>query len=194
VSGGWGTADAGGAWTISGTPSQFSVGGGAGAITLSTSTSQQAMLNGASSANTRLVASFSVDKIANAQYISLIGRGVGSSQYLLRVRVAGDGTAQLLVMNGGAAIGGSVTVPSLVMTPGTAYKVAFEVKGTSPTTLSGKMWKASDAEPGAWQVTQSDSTAALQAAGSVGVYSYVPAAANAYPLKLAFSDITATVP
>ncbi len=49
-------------------------------------------------------------------------------------------------------------------------------------------------EPAAWQLTRSDSTAALQAPGNVGLYSYVPSAANAYPVKVSFTDITVTDP
>ncbi len=50
------------------------------------------------------------------------------------------------------------------------------------------------AEPAAWQVTRSDSTAALQAAGSVGVSSMVPTSANAYPVKVSFTELTVTDP
>ena len=191
---GWGSADVGGAWTLAGSPGRYTVAGGAGVFTIANSTSVQANLAAVSSASSRLVASFSVDKIASAQYISFIGRQVGAEQYLLRVRVAADGTVQLLAMRGGTAIGASYTVPGLVIVPGTVYTVAFEVKGTSPTSLSGKMWKASDPEPAAWQLTRSDATAALQAPGNVGVSSYVPTAANAYPVKVSFTEITVTDP
>ncbi len=71
-----------------------------------------------SSSNTLLATSFSVDKIANAQYISFIGRQVGAEQYLLRVRIATDGSVILHVMRGGTAIGAGFTVPGLTIVPG----------------------------------------------------------------------------
>ncbi|BDV31634.1 PKD domain-containing protein [Microbacterium terricola] len=191
---GWGSADAGGAWTLAAIPSRYSVAGGAGVLTMANSSWVQANLASVSSANTRLTATFSVDKIAAAQYISFIGRQVGAEQYLLRVRVAADGTIQLLVMRGSGAIGSSFTVPGLVIAPGALYSIAFEVKGTSPTSLSGKMWRAASPEPAAWQLTRTDATAALQAPGNIGLTSYVPSAANAYPLKVSVTELTATDP
>ncbi len=191
---GWGTADTGGAWTVTGTASRFAVNGGAGSLTLANSTTQQANLNAVSSTSTRLTATFSVDKIANAQYISFIGRQVGANQYLLRARIATDGSVILHVMRGGTAIGAGYTVPGLTVTPGTPYTAALEVKGTNPTAISAKLWKSTDAEPAAWQLTRSDSTAALQSAGSIGVSSYVPTSAAAYPVKVSFTSIAAVDP
>lgn len=194
VTGGWGTADSGGTWVASPTPARFSVTGGNGVLRLENSTGQQATLGSLSSSRTQLAATFSVDKIANAQYISFIGRQVGANQYLLRVRVAADGSVMLHVMRGGTAIGAAYTVPGLTISPGAFHKIEFEVTGTSPTTLSGKMWKESDTEPAGWQVVRTDSTAGWQEAGSVAISSYVPVAAAAYPVTLAFAEISVTDP
>jgi PKD repeat protein len=194
VASGWGTADQGGAWSITGTAARFSVADGAGSITLTNSVTQQASLGAVSSVNTRVAASFSVDKIANAQYISVIGRQVGADQYILRVRVATDGSVQLNMLRNGTAVGAGVTAPGVTIVPGAVYQVVFQVTGTAPTALNGKIWKATDPEPAGFQLTRSDATAVLQAPGSVGVSSYVPAAANAYPLKLSFPEITITDP
>ncbi|WP_439591349.1 PKD domain-containing protein [Microbacterium sp.] len=191
---GWGTADQGGAWAISGAASRFSVASGSGIISLNTSTGQQAVLPAVSSTSTRVATTFSVDKIAAAQYISVIGRQVGSEQYLLRLRVGADGGATLLAMRGGTAIGANYVVPGLTITPGALYNVVFDVTGTAPTTLSAKMWRSGTTEPASWQFTRTDSTAALQAAGSVGLFSYVPTAANAFPVALSFSEFTVTDP
>jgi hypothetical protein len=100
----------------------------------------------------------------------------------------------LYVLHGGVAIGAGYAVPGLTITPGASYSMAFQVTGASPTSLSGKIWRTGDAEPGAWQVTRTDTSAALQGAGSVGVFSYVPSSANAYPVRVAFNDITVTDP
>ena len=49
--------------------------------------------------------------------------------------------------------------PTLTFVPGEHYKLSLEVKGTSPTTLSTKVWKASDPEPAAWLGTTTDAAA-----------------------------------
>ncbi|MDN3497539.1 PKD domain-containing protein, partial [Planococcus sp. APC 4015] len=191
---GWGAADLGGAWAVSPTAARFAVAGGSGTLTLANSTTQQATLSSVSSSSTRLAASFSVDKIANAQYISFIGRQVGSNQYLLRVRIATDGSVILHVMRNGTAIGAGYTVPGLTLTPGATYNVVFDVTGTSPTTLVGKIWQSSGTEPTAWQISRSDSAVGYQSAGSVAISSLVPTSANAYPVKVSIAEVTVTDP
>ncbi|MDN3496858.1 PKD domain-containing protein, partial [Planococcus sp. APC 4015] len=193
VASGWGTADAGGPWTTT-APARFRVAGGTGLLTLTTSTGLQANLPSVSSTRTRISAVLSVDKIADAHYIMLIGRQVGSEQYLLRLRVAANGSAMLHVLRGGTAIGAAYTVPGVTIVPGVKYHVVFDVTGTSPTTLAAKLWRAGTTEPAAWQLTRTDSTAALQTAGTVGIHSRVSSAANAFPLTVAFDEIRVVDP
>jgi PKD repeat protein len=47
-----------------------------------------------------------------------------------------------------------------------------QATGASPTTLRAHAWRAGTTEPSTWQVTATDSTAALQAAGAIGIRSY----------------------
>jgi len=69
--------------------------------------------------------------------------------------------------------GGSITVPGLTIPAGGKLNTRTQVTGTKPTTIRLKVWAASAAEPASWQLTATDSTAALQAAGSVGLTAYV---------------------
>ncbi|MDN3497545.1 hypothetical protein QL996_16510, partial [Planococcus sp. APC 4015] len=186
--------DTGGSWSIVGTPSRFSVAGGTGRVTLATSTEQHANLPSVSTTRARMSASFTVDKVAEAHYIWLVGRQVGTQQYMLRVRIDSDSSVVLHVMRGGTAVGAGVTVPGLSVVAGQSYQVMFDVRGTSPTSLSGKIWRTGATEPAAWQVTRTDSTAALQAAGSVGLRSWVSSSANAFPLTVTFDDVVVTEP
>lgn len=192
VAGGWGSADQGGAWSVGGTPAQFSVGGGRGVINLTTSTTQTATLGSVSRTSATISATFAVDKIANGQYIALVGRQVGAGQYLLRLKIATGGAATLYVLNGGTLIGASYPVPGLTITPGVDYTIKFQVQGTGTTNMAAKMWAASGAEPAGWQLTRTDTTAGLQTAGSVGLFSWVPTSAAAYPVKVSFGDVTVT--
>lgn len=195
VANGWGDADAGGSWSIaSGMASAFSVADGVGRMTVRNSTGLRTNLAAVSSSNTRITASFSVDKIAAGHQINLIGRRVGSDAYSVRAQIAADGTVKLVVLRNATNIGAAYTVPGLVVTPGTVYSLAFEAAGTNSTTLSAKLWKASDTEPSSWQMARTDATASLQAVGSVGIDTFVPTAAGAYPVTMSITDLTVIDP
>jgi hypothetical protein len=60
-------------------------------------------------------------------------------------------------------------VSGVTAPPGTALRLRVRVTGTSPTTIQVKVWRADQAEPGAWSFTTTDATAGLQQAGTVGV-------------------------
>jgi len=79
--------------------------------------------------------------------------------------------------------------PALTFVPGTHYQLSMEVKGISPTTVSAKVWKTLDAEPSAWQRTTTDSFAAMQAAGRVGVFGYLPSGTVNTPVTLSFHQV-----
>ena len=67
----------------------------------------------------------------------------------------------------------------------------FQVTGTNPTTVRAKVWKVGAAEPAAWLVSTTDSTAALQAAGGVGMWVYLSSAATNAPVVATFDDLVA---
>ncbi|WP_330945733.1 hypothetical protein, partial [Streptococcus anginosus] len=83
--GGWGAADLGGAWALSGGNAAFSTAGGKGVVTLAPSHTREARL-GVSGTSTVLDATFSSD-VASAggtASITLHGRTVGTSTYSAR--------------------------------------------------------------------------------------------------------------
>ena len=78
---------------------------------------------------------------------------------------------------------------------GARYTISLEVRGTSPTTLSAKVWKSSDPEPAAWQRTGTDAFAELQQAGHFGVYTYLPgSASDRAPVTASWHSLQATRP
>ncbi len=176
VTNGWGTADLGGAWTLRGTASRFSVANGVGKIALPASAANTvyADLNGVSSTNTRIDAVFSVDSLVEGQYVALVGRRVGSANYIARLRLQADGGVKLYLLQDGATSIAPVLQVPITIVPGEKYVVSMEVTGTSPTTVKAKVWKQSDAEPAAWQREGTNTLAALQAPGAVSVFAYVP--------------------
>ena len=67
----------------------------------------------------------------------------------------------------------------------------MQAEGTNPTVLRARAWRVSVGQPSRWQVVTSDSTADLQGAGSVGVRSYLSAAATT-PVVTDVDDLSAT--
>ena len=196
VSGGWGTADQGGAWALTGVASQFSVAGGAGNISAPASSSFTALLPTVSATNSLVTAEFSLDKIAVGQYVYLHGRRVGADAYSLRVLVEAGGAVRLHLFRGSVNIGSGYVVPGLTLEANQKYMVKLQVTGTAPTQLAGKLWKSGTTEPD-WQKTASDTTAAMQSAGSVGVGTFIPgsaAGAASAPVAVSFHSLQYTDP
>ena len=193
VSSGWGSADVGGAWSLRGTASRFSVSDGAGRMQIPASTAQTvyADLNGVSSTSTRIDAVFSVDALVESQYVSLVGRRVGSTNYIARLRLQADGGARLyLLQDGATSIAPMLQVP-ITIVAGQQYVLSLEVTGTSPTTVRAKVWQLGQAEPG-WMREGTNSLAALQTAGSVSVFTFVPSTATGG--GVAFDSVSVTDP
>jgi PKD repeat protein len=195
VSNGWGTADVGGAWTLTGPTSRFAVTGGRGTITLATAgLGPWAYLSGVSATNVNAVLDVSTNVVATGSGIvhSLAVRRVGTTDYRAGVRLLADRSVQLSlsrVVGGTETKLGTVTVPGLTYAAGDNLRVRLSVTGASPTTLSAKVWKAGDAEPGTAHLSRTDSTAGLQGAGSIGVQTYVHGNVTTLPVVASFDNL-----
>jgi PKD repeat protein len=186
--GGWGNADLGGAWTATQTTSgqttdaRLSVTPGAGVMTLATAGNNAgATLDGVSQTSTDIRTSVVVTAApaGNGTDAYVSGRRIaGQGEYRVRVRFFADGTVGLVLSRfiGTAETfpGGQVVVPGLTYTPGTTLNVRVQVSGTGTTTVRAMVWNGAT-EPATWQLSRTDTTAALQAAGTVGLAAYRPA-------------------
>lgn len=199
VSGGWGPADVGGAYSLHGGGADYSVNAGAGTMTLGAAWSTRlAWLNDAATTDTRF--SFGVRANQAPQgggyYASMLARRVdGSNLYLTKLRFDQSGRVylQLSRIAGGAEalLTGEVQAAGVAYTPNALLWVRGEVVGTAPTTLRLKVWAEGTPEPSAWQVTATDSTPALQTAGAPGLHGYLADYAGS-PLTLSFRDFVVT--
>jgi PKD repeat protein len=195
TSSGWGTADTGGPWTVTGTASQFSVGGGVGTVNVgAAATGPTAYLNSVSQANVNAVVDASVSQSSGGgSYVELIGRHSGTSDYRLKVLYRADGTVQALiskVVSGTDTTLKSLVIPNLTYTPGTPLRIRFVVSGTGTTSLSGTVWPVGTTEPASPQISLTDSTAALQSAGSFGIQSYVTGTSTALPVVFTYDNLS----
>ena len=83
-------------------------------------------------------------------------------------------------------------MPGLTYAGGDQVRVRVQVTGTAPTTVRAKIWRVGTTEPVAWLVSATDSTAALQVPGGIGLVSYLSSTAPKAPLYARFDDLAAT--
>ena len=202
VAGGWGTADVGGPWTISGTASNFAVANGVGTLRVAPGTGPTAFLRSVSSSDNDMSLTLSADQLPGGSglHLSATGRRVtGAGDYRAKVKIQANGTTSILVQrvsstNVETSLAPEVVVPAAAYTAGTKLRVRLLVTGTSPTTVRAKVWKVGSAEP-AWQVTATDATAGFQAAGQVGLVAYLSSAAGAaVTVSVDSLDVRASTP
>lgn len=196
VASGWGTADTGGSWTMSG-PS--SVSGGLGRMSLPKASAQTSgALNSFVTDAVDVQVSFSTDKVpagsgASLYQSTLLRRTLdGYYRALTRITSAGDVKLSLQRnLSGTDATLVNLSVPGLHYTAGDVLNVRAQATGSAPTTLRVKVWKAGTPEPGEWMLTSTDAAAALQSAGSLALISYLSGASTNAPLQVRYDDFRA---
>ncbi|MEF2977726.1 PKD domain-containing protein [Subtercola sp. YIM 133946] len=201
---GFGTAETGGAWTKNGPATNLSVKNGSGTIAMPTAGTQSgATLDSVSQTNTDMRVMFSLDKAATGggTTLSATGRKTGTNnEYRSIIHLKSNGTVAvgLVALKGSATsviLANEVQVPgSTTVIAGTSISVRMQVTGTNPTTISAKAWISGTPEPAAWTVTATDSYAALQAPGGIGVYGYVSGSATNAPQVLTVQELSAFKP
>ncbi|MHB1138736.1 MAG: PKD domain-containing protein, partial [Microthrixaceae bacterium] len=197
VANGFGTADVGGAWSLSGSAANFAVNGGAGRVTLpSAGVSRAATLASVSAADVESVVLLSMDKAPSGGGTSLstVVRKVGNSEYRLRVQLKPTSTNVQLqrVIGGAESTVLNQTLPGVVYTPGTTIHLKFRATGSGTTALAGKVWFGAAPEPAAWTIQAADTSAGLQGPGGVGVHAYVSSSATEVPIVMTVDNLLAT--
>lgn len=179
VTAGWGSADTGGPWTVSGTSTNYSVAPGYGQQSGAAGATLTSTLPGVSSSDTDALVTVADPAMptGGGQYISDIARLVGSADYEGRLWISSAGTVQLQLQQSSTSLG-TYTVPGLTYTPGMQLSIRVQVFGTSPTTVRARVWPAGTTEPTTWQLSATDSTAGLQVAGSPALRSYISGSAT----------------
>nr|MCW2727098.1 domain containing protein [Aeromicrobium sp.] len=178
ATGSWGTTDSGQQWSLSGTSSGYAVSGGVGRMTVAPSGSRTATLPAVVAQDVGIVADVGLASAASGSgtYASLVARSISGSSYRARARfmAGGDVLLQITrVLGGTETVVSAATVPGLKAVAGQPIRVRTEVTGTSPTTIRARAWVPGAAEPSGWLVTSTDSSAALQQPGAVGLSVYL---------------------
>ncbi|MEO6510401.1 MAG: hypothetical protein ABIO16_05370, partial [Nocardioides sp.] len=154
-----------------------------------------ASLSSVSSTDNEFRTTVTTDKVptGGGQYISLMGRRVSSTlDYRAKVRFASTGAVAVWLTRNESAtetVLTSVTVPGLTFAAGDNMQVKLQTYGTSPTYMQVKIWKVGTIEPTAWLLTSNDSTTALQAPGSIGLYAYLSGSTANGPVGYGVDDL-----
>ncbi|MFD3443751.1 LamG-like jellyroll fold domain-containing protein [Microbacteriaceae bacterium 4G12] len=192
VTGGLGSAEVGGAWSLSATGSAYRVGSGVASFSTPAGATRNAYQASVSSLNTDVVATAAVPETITGAgaYVSLLARRTAAGEYSARVKVLGDGSVSIQVMRDGVSLR-YVNVPSVTYAPGDQLRIRVAATGANPTTVSAKVWAVGQQEPAAWQATATDSTSGYQVAGSIGLRAYLSSSAtNAVTIQ--FDDVSVT--
>lgn len=200
VSGGWGSADIGGLYSLEGTAANYSVAAGVGSILLpGPRRSRSALLNELSQTNVDMRFRISADKVATAGrfFAYAIGRRNSNNEYRPQLVFNTNGTVSVqagaLVGGSEISLGAAVVVPGVTQAAGTYVWFRAQLTGSNPTTIQIKAWADGQPEPTAWLFTATNSSAALQSGGSVGLRAYLSSAATNAPVTLRFDDYAVTV-
>jgi PKD repeat protein len=191
---GLGTAQTGGAWSVVGNPALFASDGNLGRIKMSAAgAGPAAYLNTVSARDLNGTVDIATDSVptGGGTYLSLAVRRQGSSDYRVRVRIQTTTTTlQLMkIVNGTESVLKAVTVPGLIYSAGDVLRLRIQASGSGTTTLTGKVWKVSGTEPAAWQISTTDTEAALQNAGGVGMQGYLSASSTTIPVTATFDNL-----
>ena len=202
VAGGWGSADFGGAWTLNGTASLFSVNGSAGQIRMaSAGAGPMAFLNSVNAATVTCSVDIAVDKAptgsgfqGNAMIRRVPGTGATFSDYRFKLRLMPTSTTVQIskVVNNVETLLAAQTVTALTYQVGDVIRLSYQATGSAPTTLSVKAWKAGTTESSTWRATVSDADGALQGPGALGLQAYLTNTATNAPVVASFDNLTVT--
>ena len=195
VNGGWGNADTGGAYTLDGGNAVFSVDGAAGSINLPKAGANRGAILGATSAHDvdlRLRVR-ATQPTGGPLFIYGVARRNGNNEYRPKLVLNANGTvsAHAGVVVGGveSSAGAAVVVTGLTQVPGTFIWLRALITGASPTTINVKAWADGLPEPATWNFTATNSAAALQGSGAVGLRTYLQTTVTNAPSTVSFDDL-----
>ena len=195
VTNAWGTADKGGSWARTGSAGSYQVDGSVGRMTTNGSGNGKAAYLGALSADET---DSTIDLVLNkepaggAAFLSYSGRRIDDdNKYSAMVRYLADGSVNLSLrkfVNGTETNLGHTKVDGLTPGAGDRLHLRLQVTGNSQTHLAAKLWSG-NSEPQGWLLEADDGTAALQAAGGVGVDMYLGGALSNAPITAGFDNL-----
>lgn len=196
---GWGTAQLGGAYSYSGSSSDFAVADGAGSMMMrSAGVSRAAYLGAVSQRDVDVRLLVSTDKVASGTgnlFAYAVMRRNSGREYVAKLRLAPDRSVFVQLSRIGTsevALSPMLRVAGLSYTAGTKLHMRAVAVGSNPTRLQAKIWSAEQTEPDAWQVSVADSEAGLQRRGAVGIRTYTGSSVTNAPIRVSYHEFLVT--
>jgi hypothetical protein len=200
VTDGWSNAPTGGPWSLTGAAANFDVASGAGTMDLRTAGVSRAALLGAISArDVEVSLRLATNKVpigGNAFLYAVVRRVSATREYRIKVRLGSNSGVYLQatsVVDGiETGLGTEVRVAGLSNVANAWIRLRARITGSSPTTIQIRAWADGGTEPTTWTYAQANSTASLQAAGSVGLRAYLSGSLTNAPVLLRVDDLLVT--
>jgi hypothetical protein len=205
LTGGFGSADIGGSYILSGTATDFNVTGSEGTMNIpgtSTGFFRKAYLTDITQADVDLRMKFKIDKLPQTSgstsyvYSYLIGRHQNTNaEYRARLRMGSNNKYTVIASyTTGSESDNTLSSESAqqTYTPGTFIWLRMQLIGSSPTTIKVKAWNDGSNEPGAWNYTTTDNQAGLQSAGTLGFATRTDSLVTNTPVLNTIDDLSVT--
>lgn len=180
VSGGWGNAPQGGAWSLSGTASAFNVNGDRGTMNSPQNQARMAFLGSTNSQNVDVkadVAFPNTPPVGGVEHGQLLVRRTSDATHS-RIGIE-RGTDNKLWVTGSNGAGVALfprTDTGLTFVNDHVYSVRARVNGTS---VKVRVWDRAAEEPTTWNIDATDSAIGPQGSGAVGLRAVSTAPAGA---------------
>jgi len=178
---GWGSAESGGAYTLS-APQHFSTDGAlAHAVPPRGGASLSATLEEVDALDVRVSTELVIPPVpeaGNGLYSGVTVRATPSSYYLARVRLAPNGSVTLSILRVVGSTAKQVTLvqdaPLLTTaTPGDTLRLDVDVTGTDPVELTVRAFEGAAENPASEVRIADDGADRLATSGAIGLWSYV---------------------
>jgi hypothetical protein len=176
VTGGWGSADVGGPWTVVDAPANWSVTPGMGRITVAANGQQRGVLGSVAVQDVDLLAKLVLPRCTGSgtNCISyLVGRyTAGSSPTYYRVGAyegQGKSTVYLRAQRSDGTNLASDLNTGIPAADGIVLWLRVEFQGVNPTAVRARVWLDGTTEPSTWLLNTTDGNSAEQIAGTIGV-------------------------
>ncbi len=195
LTGGWGSADVGGSWSVAGGAANFSVAQGWGLAQVpGPGKSVAAYLDGVRALDQDITVTMRQDVLANGggAYLNVAARGNASTAYRAKVWTRPDGSVRVnavRLLSGSQTTLAAADAAGVTVRPGSVVRVRVQVSGASPTTFRIKVWADGQAEPTGWTTSVTDSTSALQGPAGTGLMLYVSGSATNAPITFRIDDV-----
>jgi hypothetical protein len=198
----WESADVGGAYTLVGTASDFSVASGWGAISTPVNVTRRADLLSTDNLETDWLFKLKVSAVpvggnlAAYGYVRLVD---GNNLLRATVRFKPSGNITLALdkfisssLTSNIQTGGAEYDTGITPVAGNVYWLRVIATGAAPTTLKARFWADGGGEPSSWPVVGQVSDAVVQVASSVSVGTFGASAISNAPIVVSFGNARGT--